>query len=173
VSPVLYTVHAASGERLGTYPDSGEAARAMQSGGPGAHVVRDGAVLRFHPRTSPAQTKAVERLLRAKTHPALSAPAVGSAPEAPREPPFGFDPEPEPTPTPAPVEAPAPAPPAEPQPAATREEESVPTKSSSPKCRDPENEGCKEPARTSADPDLDGLCKRHRSRFEGGEGLAR
>lgn len=62
-----------------------EASRACSSAVAGAHVVFDGQVVQTHPRTAAPQEKAINKALRAGTHPAL---AILDAPE----------PEPEPTP---------------------------------------------------------------------------
>lgn len=74
-------------EILGSYGDAGEAARACNTSGPGAHVVCDGAVLRFHGRTDKRMQSLVEKALRERKHPALARVASGTiaAPEEPAD----------------------------------------------------------------------------------------
>lgn len=59
-------------EVVGSYGDSGEASRACNSTGAGAHIVLDRAVLRFHPRTDKRTQGLVEKALRERKHPALT-----------------------------------------------------------------------------------------------------
>jgi hypothetical protein len=59
-------------EVLGTYVESGDAARACDKNGPGAHIVRSGALLRYHGRTARPVLVAIEKALRENNHPALT-----------------------------------------------------------------------------------------------------
>jgi hypothetical protein len=73
-------------EVLGTYVESGDAARACDKNGPGAHIVRSGALLRYHGRTARPVLVAIEKALREKTHPALTHQGAPLAPEPEAEP---------------------------------------------------------------------------------------
>lgn len=68
-------------EVLGTYVESGDAARACDKNGPGAHIVRSGALLRYHGRTARSVLVAIEKALRENTHPALTYKGTPIAPE--------------------------------------------------------------------------------------------
>ena len=82
-----YVVWDAKGDRVGSYAEKGDANRAMRNAGPGACLVRAGAILSHHPSSSDRHEKAQHARAKegrfVETAPDAPAPPVPSATEEP------------------------------------------------------------------------------------------